>query len=395
MCKYINYFAISVDLLLTCLVLPFLLFSARLQRNRKKNNTIFFIGLEHVINKIAERAMEFEKKGFRMLFFSLELTGHRCSEDFYKPEIVSYSKSILKDTLIFFKMLKKEKPSYVEVYLEGNLLRQLLSLFLLKSSKTLAITIERGALSGFVFHTYKTSFVFKKILLAIFQHSHYIFYKEIYMLDWFKKNKIDESKLFLDHNQVSIKEEPIYTREAKNVLFLNGFWKYRRIDLLIEAIPLVVQKIKNVQFTLVGARNSEERKKAEELVKEAHVENNTTIYDWTNHAEIFYNTASVFVLPADIVFCNYSLLEAMERGVPAIVAQVRDADRIITHGIDGFLCPQDSKSIADYIIQLLSDENLRTNMGIMARKKIITTFNNHKRIDLVLSIIKKYENKTY
>jgi len=393
--KYLSYIVILVDFFLTCLILPFLVFIELLQPNRNKKNNIFFIGLEHIINKIAERAIEFEKKGFRMLFFSLELTGHRCSEDFYKPEVISYSKSILKDTLLFFKMLRKEKPSYVEVYLEGNLLRQLVAIFLLRASKTLIITIERGSLSGFVYHTYKTSFLLKVILLSIFKLSHYIFYKEIYMLDWFKNNHISELKLVLDHNQVPVKEEPVYIRKTKNVLFLNGFWKYRRIELLIEAIPIVLKKVKDIQFTLVGARNPEERKRVEDLVLKAHAENVTKVYDWTDHTDVFYNTASLFVLPADIVFCNYSLLEAMERGVPAIISNVRDADKIISDGVDGFLCSQDPKDIADHIIQVVLNEEVQIKMGIMARKKIIDNFDDKRRINPILSLITNYENKIH
>ncbi len=395
MSKYLSYIVILVDFFLACLVLPFLVFIELLQPNRNKKNNIFFIGLEHVINKIAERAIEFEKKGFRMLFFSLELTGHRCSEDFYKPEVVSYSKSILKDTLLFFKMLRKEKPSYVEVYLEGNVLRQLIAVFLLRASKTLIITIERGSLSGFVYHTYKTSLLLKIILLSIFKASHYVFYKETYMLDWFRKNHISELKLVLDHNQVPVKDEPVYTRKTKNVLFLNGFWKYRRIELLIEAIPIVLKKVKDIQFTLVGARNPEERKRVEDLVLKAHAEGVTKIYDWTDHTDVFYNTASLFVLPADIVFCNYSLLEAMERGVPAIISNVRDADKIISDGVDGFLCSQDPQDIADHIIQVLLNEQVQIKMGIMARKKIIDNFDDKKRINPILSLITNYENKIH
>lgn len=63
----------------------------------------------------------------------------------------------------------------------------------------------------------------------------------------------------------------------------------------------------------------------------------------------------------------------MERGIPSIVADVENADRIIDR-INGFLTKQDSDILAKYIIKLLSDEQLRIKMGKAAREKIVKEF---------------------
>jgi glycosyltransferase involved in cell wall biosynthesis len=58
------------------------------------------------------------------------------------------------------------------------------------------------------------------------------------------------------------------------------------------------------------------------------------------------------------------LIEAMHAGVPVIATQVRTFPELITNGINGFLVPlQDSYFLAEAIIVLAADPNLRKRMG--------------------------------
>jgi glycosyltransferase involved in cell wall biosynthesis len=58
------------------------------------------------------------------------------------------------------------------------------------------------------------------------------------------------------------------------------------------------------------------------------------------------------------------LIEAMHAGVPVISTQVRTFPELVTNGINGFLVPtQDSYSLAQAVIVLSADSNLRERMG--------------------------------
>lgn len=58
------------------------------------------------------------------------------------------------------------------------------------------------------------------------------------------------------------------------------------------------------------------------------------------------------------------LIEAMHAGVPVISTQVRTFPELITNGINGFLVPtQDSQALADAILVLARDPDLRKKMG--------------------------------
>ena len=53
----------------------------------------------------------------------------------------------------------------------------------------------------------------------------------------------------------------------------------------------------------------------------------------------FYRSARYFVLPAEVVFANNALLEAMAHGVVPLVSDVEGARDIVTDGVDGWVFP--------------------------------------------------------
>jgi glycosyltransferase involved in cell wall biosynthesis len=73
--------------------------------------------------------------------------------------------------------------------------------------------------------------------------------------------------------------------------------------------------------------------------------------------------------------------------LPAIIANVRDADRIVDHGVNGYLCDQEPVIFAKRIIELLQNQELRIEMAKAAREKVKRTFDSEKRMDPILSLI--------
>ena len=64
------------------------------------------------------------------------------------------------------------------------------------------------------------------------------------------------------------------------------------------------------------------------------------------------------------------LIEAMHAGVPVVSTNVRTFPELITHGVNGFLIPQqDSEFLAEAILLLAADPSLRERMGEANRLK--------------------------
>ncbi len=84
-----------------------------------------------------------------------------------------------------------------------------------------------------------------------------------------------------------------------------------------------------------------------------------------------YQHSAVFAFPSYHEGIPTVLLEAMSCGLPIIATNVRGNRDLIIHGKNGILVPPRSpKEMADAILMLLDDGNLRKELGTNARKTI-------------------------
>jgi glycosyltransferase involved in cell wall biosynthesis len=381
-----NIFNLFVFLVIS----PVLFILLVISRFQKKKNNAFFIGLEHVIQKTIERSSLLELNYLTTHFFSFEQTGKRAQTD-YPLTITKYSSSILWDQIVFCWRLLSERPMYIEIYFEGNGIRQLISVAMARIAGSLCISIERGAFSNALENTLSASYAF--MLINTMRMSHKIFYREPYMLDFLKRCRLSD-KAFFDYNKVPISDDTTVNlnKPPHEILFLNGFAKMRRIDLVIDAFKLVQHRLSNMDslhLTLVGYRNDLEKQYAEKLIQLCGLSHKITLAGWTENSKDYFRKASIFLLPADLVFCNFSLLEAMEAGCIPIVSKVRDSDRIVSDGVDGFIVNQEAEAIAQKLEYLLTSHEVRIKMAHAAREKIKSSFDNKHRMQPILSTLTK------
>ena len=373
------------DLLFFLILIPFyfiLLVGIRFTYNPSR--WIYFIGLEHIIDKTSDRADALVARGFSVRYFSYEMTGQRGNR-VPADKVIKHGWLISFDFLHYLWLFLWDKPALLEVYLEGDTWRQFLMCLTAKFSGCKVAVIERGQLSNFIFNTITA--IKKQLMLLIYKFGDVILYREPYMEEIFEKYQVDSKKLVFDFNRVPIRMEPDFNRKEKVVLFLNGFAKFRRLDIVVDSIPLVRKEMPDVKYVFVGARNQLEMDEAWKILREKNIDTHVEVHGWTTQPATYFQKASVFVLPADLIFCNFSLLEAMERGVPPIIANMRDADRIVMHGKSGYLCAQNATNFAGHILELLGDEEKRQKMAREAREKVKRDYDNADRMKPILDLI--------
>jgi glycosyltransferase involved in cell wall biosynthesis len=78
----------------------------------------------------------------------------------------------------------------------------------------------------------------------------------------------------------------------------------------------------------------------------------------------YYMSSDIFVLPSYAENMPNVLLEAMAAGLPVVVSNVGANPEIVEDGVNGFIIkPGDINAIADRIVKLAEDSNLRKSMG--------------------------------
>ena len=101
----------------------------------------------------------------------------------------------------------------------------------------------------------------------------------------------------------------------------------------------------------------------------------------------FLAEADIFVLPSYREGLPRSLIEAGASGLPLIATDVPGCRDVILNGRDGILVPaRNAIALADAISRLVADTGLASRLGIAAREKVLTTFNESDVIKHTLDV---------
>lgn len=371
------FFLLFIPLLLVC-------------RTRRKKRFAVFAGLEHVVGKTVIRAEYMRDSGFGIRYYSFEKTGNGLSS-ISRSELVKADSIWAIDSFRFVTLLLVVDPIYIEMYFESTCIQQIFYVIAARANNSFVISILRGELYKFE----QKPLLRNHLRIISWRLSDRLFYRELYMGAYLEKLRFNQRRLFFDPNKVRVKGDVRFQRKDKNVLFLNGLKKWRRIDLFINSIPLVVSEVPDATFTIVGCRNQNEFDYVHGLARKADCSDRVLIHYWASEPEKFFENASVYVLPADLIFCNFSLLESMERGVPPVVADVQDAERIVKHEINGLLAEQSSEDIARHVVRLLVDEAFRLSLAERSRMTVVNDYNDEKRMEPVLALLKERYKKEF
>lgn len=85
----------------------------------------------------------------------------------------------------------------------------------------------------------------------------------------------------------------------------------------------------------------------------------------------FFRQADIFVLPSYGEGMPLAVLEAMAAGLPIIATRVGGIPDLMTDGAEGFLLnPGDVSALADRIVRLANDPQLRATMGQRAARRV-------------------------
>jgi glycosyltransferase involved in cell wall biosynthesis len=102
----------------------------------------------------------------------------------------------------------------------------------------------------------------------------------------------------------------------------------------------------------------------------------------------------VCVLSSDWEGMSNAILEAMAAGLPVVATAVGGTPEVVVDGVTGFLVPpRDPQALADAILRLLRDPDLRRRMGEAGRAHVTEHFSVeqmvHKRERLYEELLKE------
>ena len=157
------------------------------------------------------------------------------------------------------------------------------------------------------------------------------------------------------------------------ILFVGNLILYKGPDVLVKAMPNILKKVSDTELIFVGSGRM--KNELEELSKKRDVEKYVKFAGFIEDSlkPLYYKAADVFCLPSTMSTESFGIvnLEAMACSVPIVASKIGGVPDVVKDGRNGLLVPQgDSEALADAIIYLLENEDIRERMGKNGRKKV-------------------------
>jgi len=173
------------------------------------------------------------------------------------------------------------------------------------------------------------------------------------------------------------------------ILFFGRIYKYKGLEYLIKAEPLITREVPDARIVIAGA--GEDFKKYEDMMGDRR--DHFIVYNY----HIPYEEGAELLQRCSVVVLPY--IEASQSGVvptaygfkkPVVVTDVGSVPEAVEEGKTGFIVPPgDPEALAHAVIRLLRDEKLRRQMGENAYRKLKKDFSWDNIARRTLEVYKK------
>jgi 1,4-alpha-glucan branching enzyme len=184
-------------------------------------------------------------------------------------------------------------------------------------------------------------------------------------------NGVDLSEYDFQHNDLP---KEIIFGGKRLVLFVGPILERKGPQLLIQAIPLIIEEHPDTVFVFVGGGNFKEE--AEKLSRKLHVEKYAYFTGYVPEGQLrcLYQHSNIFVLPSFSEGFPYAVLDAMAFSKPVVSTILPCLKEYLSESAL-LVPPGDFKTLADAVISLLDDRKLAKELGARGRRLIETRFN--------------------
>lgn len=190
-------------------------------------------------------------------------------------------------------------------------------------------------------------------------------------LEFYYKNNTNINVVMIP-NVIELVDDKISNLDSRTLISVGKLIDEKGFDKLIEVMKRVNNKDKSIKLSIVG--EGQARKKLENLVVEYGLNRFVNFYGTIEKSELIeeYLSSSLFVSCSERDSFCLSLMEAMTVGVPAVAFYEESLCDVIKNDINGYLIENSNiDDMADKILKIMNDSELRKNLGNCARETVM------------------------
>jgi glycosyltransferase involved in cell wall biosynthesis len=157
---------------------------------------------------------------------------------------------------------------------------------------------------------------------------------------------------------------------------------------LIDAAKIVVQHVPDARFVIAG--EGELRQALERQIKDSHLEKHVLLAGFRPDVLSVHKAFDIFVMSSVTEGLGTSLLDAMAAGKPIVATRTGGIPEVVSDGETGLLVPpRDHHALADAIVRLLNDAQLRRGMGEAGRARAKALFSAERMVQNTLNVYQR------
>ncbi len=159
-----------------------------------------------------------------------------------------------------------------------------------------------------------------------------------------------------------------------------SFQEYKGHASLIDATVQILEKFPNTKVLLVG--DGPRRSQMENKVSALALSDTIIFTGIRQDVREILPLFDLFVLPSLSEGLPVSILEAMAASKPVVATYVGGVPEAVVDGVTGLLVPpRDPTALAQAIVHLLGDPDLRQQMGQAGRERVLEHFSVERMVE--------------
>lgn len=197
---------------------------------------------------------------------------------------------------------------------------------------------------------------------------------------------IPNEKMTVIENYSIVKDGINRSQCHNQVLFLGAINQMKGCYDMVDVIKRVAEVVPDIKMVVAGAGEIEQVKS--KAIAEGVAEH-FAFPGWVRgeQKEKLLKESDVFFLPSYTEGMPMSVLDAMGYGLPIVASNVGGIPRIVHEGENGFMRePGDTAGFAEAIIQIMTSDAMRINMGKQSMEIVKERYSLEKHIELLENV---------
>lgn len=242
-----------------------------------------------------------------------------------------------------------------------------------------------------VFDFPRKSFIHKSIIKFVFKRAGRIYSTSKIMADeisHYTKKNIGIIPFGIDINQFKpFKQKKIFGDDTVVLGCVKSLSYKYGIEYLLDAFAIIKEKIKDKKIKLLIVGDGTLKNQLIERSRKLKIDDEVLFYGAVPHSKVpeIYNMIDIAVFPSVWESFGVSNLEAAACEVPQVASDIGGFKEIIKDGVTGFLVEtKNPELIAEKVIDLIYDNDLRKKIGKSARQYVIEHFDWNRNVDQMI-----------